>query len=99
MTIESYWAVCHPISYHNNKSFGYQKWIVLICMTVGLIHGSIPFIGWKNNNLSSCRIVEVLSYGALLYIACYIFSAAVIFIILYGNIYRSITKHVRTLNE
>lgn len=97
MAIDRYWAVCHPISYHNSCSFGFQKWAVFTCVLAGLlpiIIGSIPQLSWKNENITSCRIVEILSYGLLTYVSCYIFGAAFIIIILYGCIYRSVSKNV-----
>lgn len=93
LTIDRYRTVCRPISYHNSRNSGLQKWIVLAFWMFGIVVGS-SILGWPNENIASCRLTDVLGFTSMFLMFFCIFGAAVVIIILYGLIYRCATKQV-----
>jgi len=56
VSADRFWAVVSPFSYFQNQHSGYKKWIILICLTLGLFVGSLHAIG-----LNNCKENEIPS--------------------------------------
>lgn len=88
VSVDRFWAICHPISYHTRPP-SYAKIIICMCWIAGIIFGCIPlFNKWTADNcaLHDSHYQLLSSLGIV---------SAVIIIILYILIYKAFLKHVR----
>lgn len=89
-----FYAIYYPVSYHVNKNAGYSKAIILVCIIVGVLIGSLPGLGWRNDQINSCQVFNILSFGFMIGCCCFIICVAFIIIVLYILTYSAITDHV-----
>lgn len=85
LSVDRFWAVCFPLSYHINKNSKYKKWIIWLCVLIAVFVGTVP-IALKTEYDG---INHAFSTWALV-------STATI-IVLYGFILRSLKNYVSRL--
>lgn len=95
VSVDRYWAICHPVSYRNSKGTRLTKCITASCWIIGMIFGSLPAIGWKNKDFDgNCYATSIADFSFLL-ASCIINCSATLGIIgLYGFIFSAINKQV-----
>lgn len=96
LSVDRYWAICHPMSYFVVKNAGFKKWIIVSCVALGVVLGSLPALGWSNSSIYSCYVVDVLSFGFMFLCCLWTLGSTLLIIILYGLIYKEISEHVST---
>lgn len=97
LTAHRYWAVCRPTSYYVHKQAGHIKWVIAVCVSIGVVVGTLPAtIGWNSGVFDGkCFLMDLISFG-FLYLCCiWTLGATTIIIVLYGLIYKSISDYVR----
>lgn len=88
VSIDRYWAICHPISYHLRET-RYAQYVIVVCWLSGIAFGLTPlYANWIGENCT-------LDIRNLLMLAGLGFFSAVIIIVLYSLIYRRLLKLVR----
>lgn len=95
VSIDRFWAICYPISYHV-KSAAPTRNIILACWIVALIDGLLPLFGWNSGEFDNqCDIRVVLDLNYLLY-ACVplCLLATVVIVVLHILVYLTIRKQV-----
>lgn len=104
ITIDRYFAICHPIAHRVSYERFSGKFIIICCWTIGILFGIFPAIGWKNSNYEGDCIGAAI-YGSGFLIACCIFTSAPtsIMIVLYSLIYCKVSElvgsHLNFLNS
>lgn len=47
MSVNRYWAVCHPLSYYVHKNSGYKKRTIAFCVTLGILEVGSQLVNHK----------------------------------------------------
>lgn len=42
LSVDRFWAVCYPLSFHVHKDSGHKKWIILFCIALAGLIGVVP---------------------------------------------------------
>lgn len=88
VSVDRYWAVCHPISYHT-RSFKSAKINIMMCWAVGIMFGSTPVLSYESNEKCAMPIVHNL----ILSVLCV--GSALVISTLYGLIFKTFRMLVR----
>lgn len=94
LSSDRYLAVCKPIQYFKQKNLGYQKFLVLACVLLGVTFGLPIILGFNNTSTNSCYAIDILKHEYML--ICCIWSIASFIVIMtqYILIYKSLSKQV-----
>lgn len=94
LSFDRYLAVCKPIKYFKQKNLGYQKFIVLACVFLGVAFGLPIKLGFNNAVPKTCYAIDILRHEYML--SCCIFSIVSFMVIMthYILIYKSLSNQV-----
>lgn len=95
VSIDRYWAVCDPVTYHV-RTTRLTKVIICFCWILGAVTGFLPYFGW-NSGLSAerCDLRTIADFNYLLFVCVLIgFVATLVILVLYLLIYRAILRQV-----
>lgn len=88
VSVDRYWAVCHPISYHT-RTINFTKFTILICWISGIVFGLTTVLTYKAEKKCSIPPLQKLILASLS------LSSAVIVSILYCLVFIAFRNLVR----
>lgn len=97
VSIDRFFAICHPIKYHKRNNPMKTKSAVLFCWLLGII-GFLPALGWnsgKYENKCDPRVILSLSYVIFLCISVAIIPT-IILAVAFFMVFRKISQVVST---
>lgn len=95
LSVDRYFAVCHPLTYFVNKESGYRKRIIFACCFVGTTFGLFPALGWNSNTMQfGCYVMDVLHPSYSLFLTSWSLSCTTTIILFHALIYKSIKQNV-----
>ncbi|XP_076364658.1 adenosine receptor A1-like [Tachypleus tridentatus] len=101
VSLDRYWAILHPFSYHQRITEKSVAVIIMTCWVLGIIVGFLPFFGWNSGPVASgkCYFVKVMDYNFLvfLYFATIVYPS-VLMALFYGRIYHVVLKQLRQIS-
>lgn len=87
VSIDRYWAICHPYSYRQ-RNIKFPKFVIIFCWVAGTIIGLIPLMnGWTKNDCSLHKHHYILLSGLG-------GSSSLIIMVLYSFIYKAFLRQV-----
>lgn len=95
VSIDRYWAVCYPMTYHV-RGPNVTIMMIVLCWVLGFILGFPPVLGWNNEEFDGvCDLRRIVDFNYLLYVCVgtAVTTAIAIFII-YALIYKEVIKQV-----
>lgn len=96
LSVDRYYAVCHPLTYFVNKESGYRKRIILACAFLGIMFGLWPALGWNSGIMKyGCYVMDVLSSSYSLFLTTWSLGCTTTIIVFHVLIYKSIKENVR----
>lgn len=89
VSIDRYWAICHPVSYQNSKGMGMSRYIILFCWILGMVTGFMPVFGLSNKEFAGhCNMTNIVDIDYLLAMTVFTCCGSIVtMVILYSLIY------------
>ncbi|XP_013793576.1 adenosine receptor A2b-like, partial [Limulus polyphemus] len=95
VSLDRYWAILHPFSYHQRITGRAVAGIIISCWVLGLIVGFLPLLGWNSGPDAGgkCFFVKIMDYNFLvfLYFATIVYPS-ILMAFFYGRIYHVVLK-------
>lgn len=100
VSVDRYWAICRPVTYHV-RSTTTTKIIIVFCWITGFLFGFLPMFGLNSGKLNNeCDLRAIVDFNYILGICVTVApSCAIIIIVLYYRIYRAVVNQVRRKNH
>lgn len=99
VSIDRYWAICHPVSYRNRRD-NCTKVGIVICWLVGICFGILPLIFLPEKNpCQFCSISGTVEVSYFQTLAFVIVVAAFALVLLYYCIHKGLKDRVGTLRS
>lgn len=94
LSVDRYWAVCHPVSYFQWRNSNHKTWIILGSVFLGALIGTIPLIEWHEKVFEICFPENIFSPRFLNFCSVFMVFSCTIIVTIYTLIYKSISAHV-----
>lgn len=97
VSIDRYWSICHPISYHKTVTTRFTKLVILICWILSLL-GFLPLFGWNSGIFEdTCDAKIVFDFNYVIFLCVTVsFLPAIILLLVYILIYKQVRRRQRT---